>query len=85
MWVGAADPEPLLSFLRAGDKYQDLDDALETLNRKTGVPSSAHVPELRRLGLSGSKGPLEVILSRPAPLLKEGHLAALGQRLRAEA
>ena len=67
------------------ENQQGLLDATEKLNSKVGVLSSAHVPELRRLGLRGLKAPLEVTWSCPTPLLKEGHLAPVAQRPRAEA
>ena len=50
--LGAARPEPLTPpFPTQGKKRQELQETMEQLSMKVSVPSSAHVPQLRWLGL----------------------------------
>lgn len=83
--LGLQTLSPCSPFHTQEQIHEDLHGAIQKLNSKVGVLSSAHVPELSRLGLRGLKGLLEVTLSCPTPLLKEGHLAPLAQWLWAEA
>lgn len=79
---GAGRDAEQSSALTASSKenHQEPHDAVQQLSTKVGVLSSAPDPELRQLGLRGWKGPLEVILSSPTPLLREGHRVPVAQR-----
>ena len=83
--LGPQTLSPCSPFRMQEEMQEDLRGAIEKLNSEVGVLSPAHVPELSWLGLRGWKGLLEVMLSCPTPLLKEGHLAPLAQWLWAAA